>query len=60
MDLQAEKTPLLQGFNLKNIVLPDNGLDLFCIDAPEHQVVFDMMLPITHKKLDGSADARTQ
>ena len=44
---QNDKTPNLSEFNLQNIVISDNGLDLFCIDASEHQVIFDDMLPIS-------------
>lgn len=46
----AEKTPKLRGFNLQNIVLSDDGLEQFCIDAPEHQVNFDAMLPISQQR----------
>ena len=44
--------PILQGFNLKNLILQDNGLKLLCIDVREHQVLFDKMLPIAQDPED--------
>ena len=44
---EKESVPILQGFNLQNIVLRDQGLKHLCIDVREHQVEFDKMLPLS-------------
>ena len=44
---EKDSVPILQGFNLQNIVLQDQGLKHLCIDIREHQVLFDKMLPLS-------------